>query len=78
MVEQKKIVTFRIHKKCRLRELKQILLEKVADANRVSSIDEIRLTYNNVELNNDGYTISDYGVSDKSTITLEFRPIDTD
>lgn len=76
VMEQKKIVTFKIHKRCRVRELKQILLEKVADASKVNSIDEIKLTYNNVELTNDGYTISDYGVGDKATITLEFRPID--
>lgn len=78
VMDQKKIVTFKIHKRCRVRELKQILLEKVADASKVSSIDEIRLTYNNVELSNDSYTISDYSVGDKSTITLEFRVIDSD
>lgn len=78
VMDQKKIVTFKIHKRCRVRELKQILLEKVADASKVQSIDELRLTYNNVELSNDSYTISDYSVGDKSTITLEFRLLDND
>lgn len=72
VMEQKKIVTFKIHKRCRVRELKQILFEKVADS-RVSTVDEIKLTFNNVELSNDGYTISDYGIGDKATITLEFK-----
>lgn len=76
VVEQKKIVTFKIHKRCRVRELKQILLEKVADPARVTSIDELKLTYNNVELVNDAYTISDYSVGDKATVTLEFRVFD--
>lgn len=70
--EQKKIVTFKIHKRCRIRELKQILLEKVADQS-VNTLDEIKLTFNNVELNNDVFSISEYGVGDKATITLEFR-----
>jgi hypothetical protein len=73
--EQKKIVTFKIHKRCRVRELKQILLEKIADQT-VNTIDEIKLTYNNVEMSNDGYTINDYGIGDKATITLEFRHLE--
>lgn len=72
VMDQKKIVTFKIHKRCRVRELKQILLEKVADPARITSLDELKLTYNNVELINDAYTISDYGVGDKSTVTLAF------
>lgn len=78
VMDQKKIVTFKIHKRCRMRELKQILLEKVADSSKVSSIDDLKLTYNNVELSNDAYTISDYGVGDKSTVTLEFTVFDDD
>lgn len=78
VVEQKKIVTFKIHKRCRVRELKQILLEKVADPARVRSIDELKLTFNSVELANDAYTISDYSVGDKATVTLEFRVFEDD
>ena len=69
--QQGKIVTFKIHRKCKVGELKQILFEKLADP-KENSIDELILTYNNLELLNDAYSIKDYGVSDKSTITLEF------
>ncbi|CAF0758942.1 unnamed protein product [Brachionus calyciflorus] len=69
--EQAKILTLKVHRKCKVRELKQILLEKCADS-KVETIDELQLTFNSVELSNDKYTISDYNVSDKSTITLEF------
>jgi hypothetical protein len=68
--QQGKIVTFKVHRKCKVGELKQILLEKLANRQE-NSVDDIKLTYNSLELTNDAYSITDYGVSDKSTITLE-------
>jgi hypothetical protein len=68
--QQGKIVTFKIHRKCKVGELKQILLDKLANRQE-NSIEDIKLTYNNLALINDSYSITDYGISDKSTITLE-------
>ncbi len=68
--QQRKIVTFKVHRKCKVGELKQILLEKLANRQE-NSVDDMKLTYNSLELTNDAYSITDYGVSDKSTITLE-------
>lgn len=68
--QQGKIVTFKVHRKCKVKELKQILFDKLANP-KENSLNDMTLTYNNLELSNDGYTITDYGISDKSTITLE-------
>ena len=68
--QQGKIVTFKIHSKCRVGELKQILYEKLANRQE-NSIEDIVLTYNSLEMSNNAYSITDYGISDKSTITLE-------
>ncbi|RNA15344.1 poly [ADP-ribose] polymerase 14-like [Brachionus plicatilis] len=70
--DQAKIVTFNMNRKCKVKELKQVLLEKCADA-EVESINELKLTFNSVELSNNNYTITDYNIGDKSTITLEFK-----
>ena len=70
--QQGKIVTFKIHCKCRVGELKQILFEKLANSEE-NSIEDVVLTYNSLELTNNAYSITDYGISDKSTITLEIR-----
>lgn len=70
--DQAKIVTFNMNRKCKVKELKQVLVEKCADA-EIDSINELKLTFNNVELTNNNYTITDYDIGDKSTITLEFK-----
>ena len=70
--DQGKILTFRIHKKCKLRELKQALFEKIADP-KLHAIDNLILSYDDVELANDMNTLSDYEIDGvKATITAEF------
>jgi hypothetical protein len=69
--EQGNILTFKVHRKCKIRDLKNILYEKVADQ-RDTSIDDLILSFNNRELINDLNTVSDYNIIDNSTITLEF------
>jgi hypothetical protein len=68
--EQMKIITLNIHKKCKIKELKLMLSKKI-DESEVTSIDRQKLTFNGVELINDSYSISDYGISNKCTITCE-------
>lgn len=70
--DQAKIVTFNMNRKCKVKELKEVLLEKCADA-EIDSISQLKLTFNSVELKNNNHTITDYNISDKSTITLEFK-----
>lgn len=70
--DQAKIVTFNMNRKCKVKELKQALMEKCADA-EIDSISQLKLTFNNVELKNNNNTIIDYNIIDKSTITLEFK-----
>ena len=69
--EQAKILTFNVAQRCKVRELKQILYEKIADK-RNYSIDDMILMFNQTELANDSYTLQQYGVVDKCTIALEF------
>ena len=69
--EQAKIYTFKVNRKCRIRELKQILYEKISDQKELA-IDDLILTFNGLELSNDSYSISDYAIGDNSTIHLEF------
>ncbi len=83
--DQAKIITFRVHRKCKVRELKQILSEKVKPDNddddsndeesreKPVSLERIALSFNNMELTNNLLTISDYGIKDKATITLNFK-----
>jgi hypothetical protein len=69
--DQNKILTFSVNRKCKIKELKATLFDKFADA-KVNSMEDLVITYNNLELANDIYSISDYGINDKSNITLEF------
>lgn len=69
--EQGKIIAFRINRRCKIKELKQILFEKVTDPN-LNSVEQMFLTYNTIEMTNDDYSINDYGIGDKATITLSF------
>jgi hypothetical protein len=69
--DQSKIITFRVNRKCKVRELKSILCEKQNDSRL--TLDDLLLTYNGLELINNSYSISDYAIGDKSTITLNFR-----
>lgn len=69
--EQAKILTFNVNKRCKVRELKKTLFEKI-DVKRYNGIDDMILTFNNVELANDSYTLQFYGLVDKCTIALEF------
>ena len=68
--EQMKIITLNIHKKCRVKELK-LILSKQIDENEVTPIDSQKLTFNGIELINDNFTITEYGISNKCTITCE-------
>jgi hypothetical protein len=68
--EQSKLLTFSVNPRCQLRDLKKILFEKLNESK--SSIDDMILTFGNSELTNDSLTLQDYGIVDKSTITLEF------
>ena len=68
--EQMKIITLNIHKKCKIKELKQILSKQI-DENEITPIELQKLTFNGVELINDNYTITEYGISNKCTITCE-------
>jgi len=70
--EQMKIITLSVGKKLKVRTLKQILVKEADDA-KVNSPDRIRLSFNGEELNNDNYTITDYGITNKSTITCELN-----
>lgn len=65
-----KLTTFRVHRKCTIGELKEILFEKVADSEH--SIDRMVLKFNNVELSNDEFTVTDYAIGEKSNVFLEF------
>ena len=69
--EQAKILTFSVNPRFKIRDLKHLLFEQVADQKN-SSIDDMILSFNNSELSNDSYTLQDYKIADKSTITLEF------
>jgi hypothetical protein len=69
--EQAKILTFNVAQRCKVKELKQILYEKIGDK-RNYSIDDMILMFNQTELANDSYTLKQYGVVDKCTIALEF------
>jgi hypothetical protein len=69
---QAKIMTLKVLRKCKVKELKTILLEKLGDA-KTDSINDIVLTFNNVQLANNAYTLEDYDINDKCTITLEFN-----
>ncbi len=81
--DQGKIITLRVHRKCRVKELKQILAEKVKpdeddedDEDKKDApvpIERMALTFNNVELTNNSLTVSDYGINEKATITLNFK-----
>jgi hypothetical protein len=68
--EQMKIITLNIHNKCKIKELK-LILSKQIDENEAIPIDSIKLTFNGIELINDNYTIAEYGISNKCTITCE-------
>ena len=70
--EQMKIITLNIHKKCKIKELKQILSKQI-DENDVTPIQSQKLTFNGVELINDNYSITEYGVNNKCTITCEIE-----
>jgi hypothetical protein len=66
-----KLVTFKVHRKCTIKELKEILFEKIADP-KEHHLDDMVLKYNNIELANDLFTVSDYAISEKANIFLEF------
>jgi hypothetical protein len=69
---QAKIITFKVLRKCKVKELKAILMDKLGDT-KLNSLDDIVLTYNNAQLVNNVYTLDDYDINDKCTITLEFN-----
>lgn len=68
---QDSVFTFKIHAQCKIKELRQILYEKVADP-RVTSVDDLIMHFDMKELSNDYLTISDYGIVENCNITLEF------
>lgn len=68
--DQMKIITLTIHRRCKIRELKQILSKQIDDREIITP-DRQKLTFNGVELINEGYTISDYGITNKCTISCE-------
>lgn len=67
-----KLVTFKVHRKCTIKELKEILFEKIADP-KEHHLDDMILKFNNIELANDLFTVSDYAISEKANIFLEFN-----
>lgn len=75
--EASRIITIRVHRKCKLRELKQSIYDRLmadSDLNRRGNIlvSDMILLFNNSELASENLTLNDYGVNDKCTITLEF------
>ena len=68
---QERVFTFKIHAQCKIKDLRQILFEKVADP-RVTSVDDLIMHFDMKELSNDYLTISDYGIVENCNITLEF------
>ena len=77
--EQGKFVTFMVNRNCKVRELKQILAEKVkVEKEEDESVEEepawgMSLSFNNVEMVNNSLSVGDYGINDKATITLSFK-----
>lgn len=68
--EDGKISTFHVKRTLKIRTLKNILLDKIAPGS--AHIDDLILSFNGMELVEDGYTIEDYNIEDTNTITLEF------
>lgn len=74
--EKGTIITFRVHTKCKVKELKQILVSRANedennDEQEIYTLDNMVLSFNNLELSNNSLSLVEYGIGDKSTITLK-------
>lgn len=67
---QGKVLTFKVHPLCKIRELKKILYNKCGDERY--SIENLMLNFNKAELSNESYTLEDYNIYDGCTITMIF------
>ena len=65
-----KLWTFKVNRRCRVRELKSMLLAKLGD-DSVGSVDDLILMFGDDELSNDALTIGDYSITDGCTVVLE-------
>ncbi len=70
--EAGKIWTYKVNQSCRVRDLRTMLFNKLADPS-IRSVDSLILMFNKAELANDNFTISDYGITDGSTVVLEIE-----
>ena len=64
------LMTFQVNKTVKVKTLKSVLLNKVPSGN--FNVDDLILSVNGNELTNDNFTLEDYNIGPKSSITLEF------
>jgi len=69
--DKSKLLTFRVQRNCRVKELKKILYEKIVDKDQ-HTYDDMILMFKGVELMNETQTLDDYGITKKCTVSLEF------
>lgn len=69
--EQMKIITLSIDNRLQVKELKEMILKQIR-GDTFKNIDDIKLTFNGVIMANDFYTIDEYSITDKCTITCEY------